>query len=146
MGVLRPEEAIYAILTSNTNLNAQIGLRCYPGLAPESATFPYIVYERISSDHWHDMGGSSGMCVASFQIDVVAETYSNAKAVSELVRLAIDGYRGTKTVGTNSCVIRYILIDREMDGYVNPTQGKDVGWYRSTNIVDMCFQESEPTF
>lgn len=105
------EAGIYAHLIGNAGVAALVGTRIYPLLVPQDAELPALAYQRISGprDHAHD--GPSGLALARMQLICVAASYDGAKALSEAVRAAMDGHKGSMgTVTVDAC-----LLDNEID-------------------------------
>ena len=107
------EEAIQTILAADVAVSALIVARIYPSRLPDGATYPAIVYQRISGPRLHDLSGPSGYATPRIQLDLWAATYSEAKALAEAVREALDGYQGV--VGAYR--IGECLMDGETDLY-----------------------------
>jgi hypothetical protein len=106
------EQAIRYILVNDATVKA-ITTHCWPVMIPQDATYPLILYTRISGERDHVLQGPSGMAHPRFQLDAFAETYTGAKALANAIREALDGYRGT-AAGTR---IGSCLIDSERDIY-----------------------------
>lgn len=77
---------IYASLQSNENITDKVGAKVYPIVAPESTTFPFIVYTRsnayaanVTKDGWLNDN-------ASFQITVVSDKYDESCEIADEVR------------------------------------------------------------
>lgn len=105
------ETAIYTVLAADGTVAALVVARIYPALAPQGATLPYVVYERISTPRVRGLDGTSGLGAPRFQITSWAESYSGAKALADAVRDALDDYSGT--VGT--AILDDAFIDDEGD-------------------------------
>lgn len=117
------ELAIVARLTGWPDLKAMIGDRVYPLRAPQNATAPFIIYQRVTGPRLRSLLGGSGMANPRMQIDSYGLTYAQAKAVAKQVRLALDNFRGTVPlsdgqsvkVGAASLETDRDLIDGNMD-------------------------------
>jgi hypothetical protein len=90
------ERAVYALLSSFA------GGRVYAMRAPQNATAPFIVFQRISGDRWRSINAPSGVAQALMQVDAYAETFYGAKDLASQIEAALDGYRGDVLYGTNS--------------------------------------------
>lgn len=90
------EPAIFELLKS---LNSN---RVYPLNAPQNATAPFIVYNRVDSERWRAVNGPSGIAQATIQVDVYAATYQAAKELALSVENTLDGHRGLVYYGTDS--------------------------------------------
>lgn len=64
----------------------------YPYKLPRSPAFPCIVYHRVDARRMKAHSGPPGLAYPLFQITCIAESYSEAKELSNDVRAALDGY------------------------------------------------------
>ncbi len=96
----------------------------FPVVKPQdAATFPLVVYDRISTDRPHSHSArSSGLGIARIQLRTWAKTYAEAKSTSDEIRKLIDGYAGTVVVRTNSFEIQAILAEDDRDDYDEETK------------------------
>jgi hypothetical protein len=106
------ESGLRTILINDSTISA-ITTRCYPVMIPQSPVYPLILYTKISGMRDHALEGPSGMAHPRFQIEAWAETYDEAKGLSEAIRSALDGYTGT----SDSTYIGSCLLDSERDIY-----------------------------
>lgn len=90
----RAEHAIYSKLSTTLAITQLVGSRIYPNVIPQTSTYPAIRYQRISGPRVHSLTGPSGLASPRFQIDAVAQSYLEAGAVADAVRVALDGFRG----------------------------------------------------
>ena len=128
------EEGIYGRLTTHAGLVALISTRTFEGGIPQSETLPCVTYNRISTPrvHTHDTSGSAGLAHPRFQFDAWALTYPAAKAITEQIRAALNGYVGTITVGTSTIRIQAALVDDER---VNHDPGTELKCLSSDYII-----------
>jgi Protein of unknown function (DUF3168) len=80
-------------LLATPAVQALVGTRIYPMRAPQSPTYPLVIYQQISGDHLEGHQGSAGAVKARFQYGSVATDYSKAHQVAEAVRSALQGWR-----------------------------------------------------
>lgn len=78
------------------------GDRIYAMRAPQNATAPFVIYQRVSSERWRHINGPTGMIQATVQIDSYASTYHAAKELALLIEGVLDGFRGTVAYGGDS--------------------------------------------
>jgi len=78
------------------------GNRIYALRAPQNASAPFVVYQRIDSDRWRHINGPTGMVQATMQIDIYAVSYNQAKQLALDIENTLDGFRGTVAYGSNS--------------------------------------------
>lgn len=71
--------------------------RCYPLVMPQNPVLPALVYTRQSSDPQYRLEGGASLNQVRIEVDCYADTYTDAKALSESVRLAMEAasYKGT---------------------------------------------------
>jgi len=81
---------------------------------PQTVAMPAITLQRITSPRLqaHDEG-SGGLAYPRIQIDCWGSTYASAKAVSDAVRAAIKGFRGTFGAGMNTVTVGACLMEDE---------------------------------
>ena len=108
------ESALVAELTkTGTTLYGLVGSRIYPLRLPQGATLPAIRYQRISTPRYHAMGGDSNLSSPRMQLDIFAETYGSAKAVSEALRKKLQNFSGTMgTTSVNVSNVAVLLLDQ----------------------------------
>jgi len=85
------ETTLFSTLSGAAGVSALVSSRIYPNVAPESVTFPYLVYSVISSERMHTLPGVANMQRKTIQIDCNATTYSGAKALATAVISALEG-------------------------------------------------------
>jgi hypothetical protein len=115
MGTLTIEAGLVYKLTNTVGLTALISTRVYLERIPQGATLPCLTYQRISTPrvHTHDTSGSAGTAYPRFQFDAWATTYASAKAITDALRAALNGYKGTITSGADSVVVQASLVESE---------------------------------
>jgi len=89
---------IYEELTRNPAVAALVSTRIYPGMIPQDADLPAIAYQQISNPPTYSHSGNSGLWNARVQLICVAANYLAAHALSETVRLALDGKKNLSTL------------------------------------------------
>jgi hypothetical protein len=70
-----------ALLTGATDA----GMEVHPVIAPDSATTPYIVYQRVSGNSENVLSGDSGLVNTRMQIDIYADTYGAAVTIARQI-------------------------------------------------------------
>lgn len=92
---MRIEAALYAELTGNAGVKALVSTRVYPLRAPQDATLPYLIYQKISNarDYSHD--GATLLVHPRFQFKAVSTTFDGSRALFHAVRAVLSGYSGT---------------------------------------------------
>ena len=89
------EEAVYSRLSGNVAIAAIVSTRIYPQKIPQEATLPAIAYARISAMRVKAHAAPTGLARARVQVDCVARSYSEVKALAAAVRKSLDGVMGT---------------------------------------------------
>lgn len=91
------DTAIYARLHAGA-VEALVGTRIFPSVAPEGSAFPMLIYTIVSAVPVMSLSGEDGLDNAIVQVDSIAETFTAAKALA-------DSVRGAMTSGADfSCV------------------------------------------
>lgn len=83
------ETGLYSYISANVS-----GITFYAGFLPQNPTYPCIVYLKTSSDRYLSYDGAGTTEEATFQIDVISESYSTAKTKANLMITALHGYSG----------------------------------------------------
>jgi len=112
----------------------------YPDILRQGSPLPAIVLNLISSAGQHHMGGSAGFVRSFVQVDVYAATRLQATSVTELLRKAADGKRGTMGSETVSCC--HLAARRWL--YDLPLDKSDQGRYRLSTDWLIWHRESLP--
>ena len=93
--------------------------RVYPLKLPQGYTLPAISFQRISTDREHVIDdGPIGWAWARFQFDMWAETYAEARQLTEAVRQALDGYNNKM----GSVTVAGAFAEGERDLYEEQTE------------------------
>lgn len=110
--------SIYSVLSGESTITDLVSTRIFPVVAPASANFPLIVYEKLSHDvgYSHD-SGDDGIYSAVYRFNVIAETYADAVEIQDTLRTFLSGKEGT--FGTND--VSLIRLIGESDGYDHTT-------------------------
>jgi hypothetical protein len=106
---------IRAIIAADTNANNTLQGRVYPGVFPDQYTLPAVAVNIVSVQPNATKTGPSDVDVAMVQIDCYAASYSTAQNVCELVRTAIDYYRGDVLIAGDTISIDWINYEGQTD-------------------------------
>ena len=104
-------KAIYGILNSTASIT-DVVTGIFPVTAGQDTVFPYIVYQRVTTQPTDIKDGGSPLDSARFQVDVYASSKSTCEAIAANVRTALDRYNGT----IESVVIQSIKFLDHQDG------------------------------
>ena len=109
------EEGLLYHLQNTAGVAALVSTRVYPNKLPETVTFPAITYQRIDSPRvlTHDTSGATGTARPRFQFDAWGTTYASAKAVTDAIRAALNGYVGAMGTGGSTVTVQSSLIQDE---------------------------------
>lgn len=92
------ESDLVTHLKANTALTALISGRIYPIAAPQNVAKPYLVYRVISNNSNQCLEGGIYENDVRIQIDIWADTYSNAKVTKEAAVDAILGFKSSYNI------------------------------------------------
>jgi hypothetical protein len=112
--------AIYNILTDNGEVDAIVSGRVFPNVAPQTTTFPFIIYDVEGEDPNDTKEGASTLDVDNITVSCYSKTYSEASDLALKIRTALDRQSGTFG-GVNIQSIQYdgyndIFDDNHEDG------------------------------
>lgn len=100
------EEAIAALLEADSGVSAIVDDRIFPQVIRQDEEgvirLPAITYTNVSGFREHSLLGPAGYARPRMQIDCWAYFYLEAKQIAEAVRLALDGFRGDVSIGSDS--------------------------------------------
>jgi len=85
------ETQLYAALSGWTGLTDLVANRIYPDAIPENVDLPAVVYVRAGTNPTYTIGGALVCEDVRMAVTVWAPTRTEAEAVADQVRLAIDG-------------------------------------------------------
>lgn len=112
----------------------------YPLIAPESAALPYCIYGRTGTDRAVAMfnGPLSVHPAGTFQVEIYAATYSQAKTLADAIRQAMHNFTGTAAGVT----IREALLLEERDGDPVFFDGQDKPTFMVEHTYQIRWQET----
>lgn len=122
--------AIYAALLADPDVAAIVGARVFPSdststrrarLPQGAGTDPAVTFMVISNVRGKDLDGSTGTARARVQIDCWSEDVAVCVALSRIVRLKWDGFRGT----LGSVTVTGAFPDNEFDLTEDMPRGSD---------------------
>ena len=91
---MRIEEALATRLRETAGVNALVGTRIYPTKAPQGTKAPHIIYDLLGGADVAGHDGWESLRTGRISYTCLAPSYGSAKAVAEVVRLALTGFRG----------------------------------------------------
>ncbi len=94
------EADLRTFLLADAGVAAIVAARVYSAPAPQDAAMPFVTYQKLTGERVRSLTGPSGLALPSYQIDCWSDdqqlggSYSQAKALAQAVRRALDGYIG----------------------------------------------------
>ena len=88
------EATLFATLNNNSALTALVGSKIYPNVAPDNVAVPYITYQVVVGTPYSLINTAHSTERKLFQVNCIANTYTNAKAIAEACKNAINGTVG----------------------------------------------------
>jgi len=83
-------KAIYNILSTNSDVSTLVGTRIFPNVAPQTTTFPFIIYDVTGVQPNDTKDGASTLDTNDVMISCYSETYSQASNLAQKIRVAMD--------------------------------------------------------
>lgn len=108
--------AVVSHLKDDFALSQRVGSRIYRSAAKRNAPLPYIIVQRIGSDHVRHMGAAAGLASQTVQVTCWADNPDVADALAEDVRDSLD-HRNHEDIGTqpNVVALKAAFLDSEID-------------------------------
>lgn len=100
-------------LLADGTIAGLVATRIYPSILPQSPTLPAITYSTVSASRQNTMDGPDGLPSKRIQIDAWSSSFAQAAALSNAIRVRIDGYRGAMGGST----IKGVFADTERQLY-----------------------------
>lgn len=138
MSVPLLERALYAYLSLYAPVVGLVGTRIYPGKAPSSATFPYLVIHESGAGSHYAMGGPSATFDTDLQLDCYALTALEAKELARAVRLSMDG----RAADWDGLEIDGVFVDTEFENPEFAADGSERTFHRRTLLLT-CWHERD---
>lgn len=132
------EQAIQSMILADASFNAIAGNAVFYNKAPQKAALPYVILSRISAQRILSFAGYSGLTAPRVQVDCYATTYTQVRKMADVIRLAINGFRGT-VLGKE---IQGVFLEDDRDSYEPPEHGDEVGVHRVSNDYFVWFKEA----
>ena len=86
---------IRSFLLSVPAISSAVGTRIFPDIVEQNADFPAIRFMIISTTPYEHLSGILPVAKARLQIDAYGDTRTSANSVADLIRIAIEKFRGT---------------------------------------------------
>lgn len=89
-------KVLFSLITGDAEITAIVQTKVYPGMAPQKAVMPYVVYRKISNTPNDTKSGPGDVHEYRMQIDVYTKSYSQGTELQQLMRNTLDrAERGT---------------------------------------------------
>lgn len=72
----------------------ELANKVYPLTAPEGTKPPYLVYHLTNSNRLKSLNGYAGSMFATYQLDVIHESYSGLKSLMDSILAKLKNYTG----------------------------------------------------
>ncbi len=105
------EKDIRTYMGTRTAITDIVGSRIYAQKLPQEATFPSLVYNRVSTQRTYSHSGDSSLTTPRIQYSCFAETYEDAKDLAEQIVSEMSGFKGTAGTAT----IYSTFVESELD-------------------------------
>ena len=113
--------------SSITDIIGTAGGKVSPMNRDVSIAIPCIVYRTANETALDALDGYVGMSEYRVEVTCISSTYSQAKSIADLVRLALDEQPGVLD-DTN---VQYVRYDSSRDHYDRPRDGSESGIHKS---------------
>lgn len=100
------EHAIHSILANDSGVIGFVGDSIFYLRAQQDVETPYICLFKVSSPRVYSHGGESGLAITRIQIDIFADTYYEAKQISQVVQDVLSAYSSmSEGIRIDSCFL-----------------------------------------
>jgi len=113
---------------------------------PQEEQEPYIVHQRIGGEHRHRMDGSGGFVTYSIQLNIVGTSLENSVEIADKVRMTLDGYSGTLTIGGENIKVESVFLVNNTVGFYVPLGGVEQAPSYIIHEYDVTHLETIPIF
>ncbi len=134
------EAGCYSFLTGVTALTAIVGTRIYPNSLPQNPVFPALTYALVSAPHDHTLTDAAGIVRARIQFDAYGYKLSEAVAITEAIRLALQRYTGS----FGAKVVLASKLANEQDLSIAPQDASQSWLYRKSSDYIIKLRELIP--
>lgn len=126
-------------LKGETDVTDITGAKIYPQWAPQNASPPFITFTRSATARDYNANKSDGVPTAQFEINLwVKESFAALMALTNAVRLAIDGARYTE----DGFQVRSCVIEDERDVSEPAEWGSEEPTYGRQFVLSITYTET----
>ena len=97
----------------------------FPLVVPEGTAPPFVVYSRTATERERTLGDYVGDPQGTFNVEVYADGYAQAKQIADSIRGSCHGFQGT----AEGAEIVEVLLANESDGDPVFMEGRDTPTY-----------------
>lgn len=108
-------KVIYGILSVDTAVKALVSTRIYPLVAAQDTAVPFITFRTVQRRPSNTKINPSYLDVYEVEINIYSNSYTNACAISDAVRAALDYKKGT----VNGVVLQHSVYESGNEGYIH---------------------------
>ena len=113
------------------------GCPAYPAYVPD-VPLPFVAFRREGTERERYLEGSAAVPLATFEVNVYAAGYLEAKTIADRLRLGVDNFAGLG----EGCIITDTRVTAEADGDPEFNQGEDSPAAYVVNMtVEIRFRE-----
>jgi hypothetical protein len=100
-----------AKILEDATVTALVGSRMYPNHAPQTPTYPFLVYRRREARRDYSIDGPSELNMCLYEIIAYSTDYAEAWSVIDAIAAHLDGFKGTS--GGINYVHNLFVFDRD---------------------------------
>lgn len=141
------EFALRSHLAADAAIAAKVSGRIYPLVIPQDASSEAdkLTYRRKMGPRDGNLAGGIDVATAAFEIVAWSRSYDSAKLLAEDVRQAMHGVRqGQFGSGGGAVQVGSVTLVDEEDGYYDPEDGSDSGWFSVVLEYRIRYVEAAP--
>ncbi len=133
------ENAIYALLSTNTGFMAVAGTRIYQTILPQAVVYPCVSFQAVTGASDYVMEGASGLASVRMQFDLFADDPDDLLDLKAAVMNALSAYRGS--VGSPPTKIQGAFRESERDNYESPLSEAGLRVWSKSLDFNIWFEE-----
>jgi hypothetical protein len=140
------QSSISTHLRNESDITDIVGQNVYPLAAPGTATFPFIVFRKTSTDKEQTFNIESHVVKDTYEFECWAEAARTAESATDVLRNLLDGFKGTLGTSGNTTTLRSSRVTGMDEGVAITDDGSDIHTYFQGVTVTFWYTESTPTF
>ncbi len=155
MAVVLIEQALKAHLAGAgaDELSTRLGMRFYPSdAAPQNLLdangepLEYMTYRKSGGEAFGHQKGGGSLGQTVFVLTAFAKTAIAVAQLMELIRMKVDGFRGTIGSGANTATVRSMRLRDARADAEDPFAGRENGIFRETKELVVNHVITPPTY